>query len=789
MKKNLWIISFLFLLLLFFHKIVLQGLVIGPFDFLVGFYDPFREIQWGSEALQRASRHYKNYLMSDVVVVVLPVKIFAMELLRDFQIPLWNPYILNGSPLLANIQSAVFYPFNILYFIFDYATAFNIYIISQLLLAFIFMYLFLRSLTLDKYSSYFGAMAFSCSSYFIVWLPWGTLGHAFLWLPLALYAINKYFLLQEKKYGFLLVLSLVLSFFAGHTQTTLVVYAISLSYLLLTQYKTKAQKPFLTISALYIVVFLLICIQLVPTIEMHRESVRDIVSTSDFYKDQTLNFSSYLMAVAPDFFGSPVTRNWWGKANYAESAVYFGIVALYFAIFAILKRKVFDRFLFLFLVSLLLVGILASTRNPLSWLLFKLHLPLASSSAFSRYSMIFIFAGSVLSALGVSAFLKTIKKGDFRATYANSACFVLALALLWTLIFTKSLPPLYLSNLTILKRNLLLPTALILTTISIVLILIVVSRRLPKYRSKLAHLAPVLFILLLSVELLRFGYKYTPFSPRAFFFPHHALIEKLALLANEDRYSGYFPTNTNTYYGAAGIGGGDPLYNKRMAEVAMLGKGVGADIRDRAGMEIADGPHKERVLDLLSVRYFVDKTDNFRNSWVRDHGGRHDLFDGKFKTVWENDLFKILENTQAVPHHQLVYNIEYYPQEKKALARLISKDFDPRKTAIIDKNLPPFSSSGKYTIKSLRRGASLQEYEVRTMAPALLTVTDTYYPGWKVYVDRQEQEIIRVNHSFRGVAVPAGSHTVRFVYMPHSFIIGSILSFVGGVALLLFIFI
>jgi hypothetical protein len=44
-----------------------------------------------------------------------PWQQFAAEMWRSGNVPLWNPFVGNGAPLAANLQSAVFYPLNILY--------------------------------------------------------------------------------------------------------------------------------------------------------------------------------------------------------------------------------------------------------------------------------------------------------------------------------------------------------------------------------------------------------------------------------------------------------------------------------------------------------------------------------------------------------------------------------------------------------------------------------------------------------------------------------------------------
>ncbi len=57
---------------------------------------------------------------------------------------------------------------------------------------------------------------------------------------------------------------------------------------------------------------------------------------------------------------------------------------------------------------------------------------------------------------------------------------------------------------------------------------------------------------------------------------------------------------------------------------------------------------------------------------------------------------------------------------------------------------------------------------VRTECPSegLLVLRDSWYPGWEAFIDGNKVLILRVNGCFRGVIVPAGGHTVRFVYRP-----------------------
>ncbi len=66
---------------------------------------------------------------------------------------------------------------------------------------------------------------------------------------------------------------------------------------------------------------------------------------------------------------------------------------------------------------------------------------------------------------------------------------------------------------------------------------------------------------------------------------------------------------------------------------------------------------------------------------------------------------------------------------------------------------------------------------------AVLVLTDQYYAGWQAYVDEQAAPIARADYAFRAIMVPPGQHTVRFVYEPQSFRIGSGFAFVALILL------
>ena len=48
----------------------------------------------------------------------------------------------------------------------------------------------------------------------------------------------------------------------------------------------------------------------------------------------------------------------------------------------------------------------------------------------------------------------------------------------------------------------------------------------------------------------------------------------------------------------------------------------------------------------------------------------------------------------------------------------------------------------------------------------VLVLLQNYYPGWKAFVDEKETVIEKANTTFMCIQVPAGKHTISFIYQP-----------------------
>ena len=138
---------------------------------------------------------------------------------------------------------------------------------------------------------------------------------------------------------------------------------------------------------------------------------------------------------------------------------------------------------------------------------------------------------------------------------------------------------------------------------------------------------------------------------------------------------------------------------------------------------------------------------------------------------------KLYAVTASVPRAYVVGRAIYDQDPKNTLRRLSTDEFNPQQEVIVDSPTRLASTSnfeGNAAIKIYRNNQV--QVDAQLSEPGILVLTDSFYPGWKVHVDGIEKKIMRANYLFRAVALPAGSHKVEFIYDPESFKVGLIIS-------------
>ena len=148
-----------------------------------------------------------------------PWRTFAAQELRAGRLPLWNPLTGAGGPLVADHQTAVFYPLNLLFWIMPVARAMGLSLVLHALLAAATMYALARDLGLRRTGSAVAAIAFALSGYMVARGSFLTEVSALPWLPLIWLLARR--LVRERRLNDVawLALAFAVQFLAGHAQT------------------------------------------------------------------------------------------------------------------------------------------------------------------------------------------------------------------------------------------------------------------------------------------------------------------------------------------------------------------------------------------------------------------------------------------------------------------------------------------------------------------------------------------------------------------------------------------
>ncbi|TAK01213.1 hypothetical protein EPO44_09180 [bacterium] len=147
-------------------------------------------------------------------------------------------------------------------------------------------------------------------------------------------------------------------------------------------------------------------------------------------------------------------------------------------------------------------------------------------------------------------------------------------------------------------------------------------------------------------------------------------------------------------------------------------------------------------------------------------------------------LYKI---ERVVPRAYIAPQVVVEKDPVKILQRLSNPTFDALREVILEHSISILKKDVFRAEAAILRYTN-QEVTIRASlnSSGILVLADSFYPGWRVYVDGKEEEILRANFLFRGVLLPSGEHVVEFQYQPYWFKVGLVLSLVAA-SLLLFL--
>lgn len=757
-KKYYPFIFIFFIWIIFSSPYFIKGRVPYSSTYQVNHFLPWSayEKYWGP---------VKNGAMPDITDQIIPWRHFSIDQLKKLEIPLWNPYNFSGNPHLANFQSAALSPFNLIFMILPFVDAWSINVLLQPLLAGIFTFLLMKQFKLSNEASLLSSISFMFCGFITTWMAYGTLSMAIAFLPLSIYAVEGFF--EKKSFWKLLLLSISipLSFFSGHFQTSLYFSLFITCFILYKALVTKNLKSSAIVFAYFIFGILLSMPQLIPSIEFYLNSVRSEI----FISGGGIPFHYLVTSFSPDFFGNPVTGNDW-IGNYAEWASFIGIIPLLFVFVQIITKFKDKRSIF-FTVAGFVVMVLV-VDSPIQALIGQMHIPVLSTSNPSRIIVLLSFCLAVLSGFGLDSLREYFQKKQYKKIIIPCASLLAIIIFVWIeMLFLHWIP---VDKIAIAKRNLILPTLLFASVSMLILICLILKKTIVS--KKLFTFVFILIIFAASFDSLRFAQKWMPFDPRDFVFPDTQVIDAMKKNIGNGRIFGNLGGQVETYYGISSTQGYDPLYINRYGEFVQYGNYGRLEKPERSVVHLSKtSPNTDRLLNLLGVGLIFHPIADTNQGWA------FPVWDNpQFVRIYKDDKFELYKNTAALEKVKLFYDYEVISSKTKELKRLFDVNFDYKNSLILEEQ-PKHKSETQNTGTSKIISYKPNSIFIKTVLekPALLYLSDNYYPGWKALIDNKNVGIIRANYSFRAVEVPEGEHMVKFEYDPFSFKLGVYMAVMG----------
>src|SRR5947209_15853617 len=166
----------------------------------------------------------------DGTIFNTPLRVAAARITLEGHLPLWNPYIFGGMPLLASSQGGLLFPPNWFYLFFSAPTATNLMVVSSYTLAALGAYLYARRSGSSIAGSIVTSLAWQWGGFLV-----GQIGHINIvqtaaMMPWVLWSLDGYALSDKRKWGVLVAAFVALQAFVGHQQTFAYSLLLAASY-------------------------------------------------------------------------------------------------------------------------------------------------------------------------------------------------------------------------------------------------------------------------------------------------------------------------------------------------------------------------------------------------------------------------------------------------------------------------------------------------------------------------------------------------------------------------------
>jgi len=762
--------------LVYLWPVLVGGKVFSP-DAVLYKLAPWQSLRPASTA------SYENYLLADVPIVLRPWRELVRSLLHDGVLPLWNPHALTGVPLIGNPQTGLFSPFALPLWILPFGWALGFAAALKLWAGALGAYLLAREMRLGFLPGLLAGVAFAFSSQNIMWLAPEIVPAVAVLLPWMLWLIERLLRGGGRGNAVALACATAAALGGGHPGTQVhVLVAAGLYALLRTALGRERAPPADRRARLRPLAFALggiaagvalMGVLMVPEILSSHDTVGTLARRGGRGTLPGLDhmpFGAIRTPLFPDWWGrpsgfeTPGSPLQHGNVNYEERTFYAGVVALLLAAIGFTNRTALRRQAPLAILGAL--GLAIALHAPGLWWLAG-RLPPLSLVENQRLHFVFELAVATLAAFGLQAVLERPQERGRQLAVALAA---IAVALLAGVAASASWGDVervarhFLTGRDFARTGVIELTAAawcLLFALGVLVALLVLRAR-PQWRPAVVGG----LVLLAALDGFHFAHGYNPMAPSGAVPPKATpAIAYLQRHRAEGRVAGVelaLPPEVAIRFDLADVRGYDPPYpTKRFLALWRMASPDQEPWLPTTFDRIS--PAAVQVTGALGARFVIASA----GTPLPPAQGGPAL--GALRRVYAGRDATIFRNSRAAPRAFVPSRVEVVPDAAAVNAAIADSAFDARRAVVLERDQP--GAEALAADAGARGGARIvseRNAEVTLRAtldrPGIVVLGDQLLDGWSVTVDGRDATPLRVDAVLRGVAVDAGSHTVRWSY-------------------------
>ena len=741
--------------------------------------------------------------LRDLTGFFVPWQIYTRQCVADGELPLWCPHNNCGHPFLASIEPAVLYPLNAPFHVARPGPALALFAVSHTWLAGVFTYALTRALGCSSLASVVAAVAYMFGGWFVTRLEFMPWFGGLTWQPLLVLAAYRAVQRQSVRWALAWGSILALQVLAGYPECALLsgVFAglVGLGYVLfhLPTLGLLGLARSAGLAAIAAAVGLcLAAAQLLPTIELVELTDRPEWVTLSAATARSVYPRHFLTWLVPRAFGGMGFDRFWGGTlrEYGFSCYYTGVLPLLLTFSALWRLGGRGRRWLVCTVTVIgLLGVCMAMGEfaPFYPAAFR-HLPILGKVRWPvKFMALPVMSLCLLAAVGLDAAQKGRTASCRRLIAAwvaiNVAIVVFAGVLLTNGFGTRQWVQHFLTTPTYRSQ--------------------VEWQCFERFHSLASH-DGLKFWILLNLSMAALWALWALRSPRLKKWGTVALLSVLTVdlfltckpincTTDDDLHEAQVPNAvelrktrppSRAYVPSSTVYLNNHLYGLRNPQAFLWAKNT--LLTNRNLPDRIDVLHSDISLDLGRFRRVMDLLDDPQTSGQARTRLLSMLNASYGLYATGVDLMTLVHMRDYRPHTALrwiassqrawvVPRVRTRPDDV-VLATLSDGHWGPHDLALVSDPIvtevayPPWK--GDLRISRLRPHETTIDLDG---GEGFLVLSETHYPGWRLYDNGTRKQIKRTNHAFRGAPVMAGRRELRFVYAPRSLKLGALFTLAG----------